>query len=186
MVMITEIWAGKSKRSLRSRMAAISGWLMVAVIWSMSCGIDPAELVAQSKPAPASIAFQLQPKQLSNSPLGEILVFENTLGREMPEFAKIIFHAEMLRGVVTLPDSIRDGTSNTIACLQGLKQVNWTQPQDLTQDEATRLYLALQPGESVIALFYDGSVRQLRAGQFSAADFRALLTPSGGEVIRSF
>ncbi|MBX3419144.1 MAG: DUF1559 domain-containing protein [Pirellulaceae bacterium] len=76
-----------------------------------------------------------------------------------------------------------DGTSNTIACLAGGSPVPWTEANDLTQDEAVELYTNLAEGETIIVIFYDGSVRKIPAKRYSAVEFRALLTPQGGEVV---
>jgi len=78
---------------------------------------------------------------------------------------------------------ITDGMFNTIALLVSPSKVTWTEPKDLSLEEAVKVYLALKPEQPVGAVFYDGSVQWIGAGKFTPDEFRALLTPAGGEII---
>jgi hypothetical protein len=58
---------------------------------------------------------------------------------------------------------ITNGMSNTIAFVQSDKSVPWTQNNDVTPAEVMEQFQDLKPGESLIATFYDGSVRCIPA-----------------------
>lgn len=79
-------------------------------------------------------------------------------------------------------ENITDGSSNTIMLLEGKDAIPWMKPGDLTIDEAVMLVNSMQPGESVAAVFYDGSARNLEAG-LDEDTLRAMLTYKGGEVV---
>ena len=80
-------------------------------------------------------------------------------------------------------DDIRDGTSNTIMLIENPKGVAWLKPGDLTQDEALKIFTNLQDGQSIAVVMYDCSCRMIEKGEVSEDTFKALLTPSGGEVV---
>lgn len=77
---------------------------------------------------------------------------------------------------------ITDGMSATIMLLENPKPGPWMKPNDLTIDEAVTLITGLQPGETLVAVMYDGSARELQAG-LDAEVVRAMLTCRGGEVV---
>ena len=78
---------------------------------------------------------------------------------------------------------ITDGSSNTIMLLLVPDPVEWLKPNDISIDDARELITSLEPGESIIVVLYDGSVRQISAGTDPEV-VHAMLPPNGGEVIR--
>ncbi|HYV36324.1 MAG TPA: TIGR03067 domain-containing protein [Gemmataceae bacterium] len=77
-----------------------------------------------------------------------------------------------------------DGTSNTIMVVEGKNSVLWTKPDDLTLpkpgDPMPELGGMFATGMNL--LFADGAVRWVKK-DIDAATLRALVTPSGGEVV---
>ena len=80
---------------------------------------------------------------------------------------------------------ITDGTSNTICMIEVSPGVPWTQPVDLTIEQAEKLILGQPEGQSLIIGMYDGSVRTIDR-TINPQTLRALLTINGGEVIDDF
>jgi hypothetical protein len=78
--------------------------------------------------------------------------------------------------------SITDGTSNTIAFVYSASPVPWTQNKPLSAEEAVELFEALKPNETIVVGFYDGAVSRLDRST-PVEDFRAMLTPAGGEIV---
>jgi len=80
--------------------------------------------------------------------------------------------------------SITDGTSNTALVFEGKNPVVWTKPEDLVfPKEGEKLpELGGLFKEGMNVLFADGSTRWTRR-DIPAATLRAIITPSGGEVI---
>jgi beta-lactamase regulating signal transducer with metallopeptidase domain len=74
---------------------------------------------------------------------------------------------------------ITDGTSNTVAVVEGVVPVIWTKPEELALEdqspERERLF-----AQEFLAAIADGSVRSLRG---NPAQLRALFTRNGGELI---
>jgi Protein of unknown function (DUF1559) len=81
-------------------------------------------------------------------------------------------------------EHITDGTSNTIAFLQNpnMAMSKWTENVDLGQEEAVELVKSLMDGETLIAIFYDGSVRRL-SNKTSQEILERLFDPQDGEVV---
>lgn len=77
---------------------------------------------------------------------------------------------------------ITDGSSLTIALLEYPAGVPWAAQKDLSIDEAVELFQSLEEGDKLVAGFYDGSVRHLKAG-IDEDLLRKLLDPADGEVI---
>lgn len=77
---------------------------------------------------------------------------------------------------------ITDGTSNTIACIFGGQSVYWTENRPMSMVEAVDLFNSLPPNGTLVVAMYDGSVRTLTRAT-TVDVFKAMLTPSGGEVI---
>ena len=77
-----------------------------------------------------------------------------------------------------------DGTSNTILVVEARRPIAWTDPDDILVLPAGPfpVFGGNHPG-GANALFADGSVRFLK-DTIGAALLRALITPSGGEVLR--
>ena len=78
---------------------------------------------------------------------------------------------------------IRDGTSNTILCVEAGpdKAVPWTKPEDLPFDpEKPLAALGKISPQGLIAAFFDGHVEQLKVDNKT---LKALITPDGNEVI---
>lgn len=71
-----------------------------------------------------------------------------------------------------------DGSSNTIMLIESTEHQGdqWTQPEDLTVDEAVKMVRSLKSGESLLVAFYDGSTtkiyspegKDLKAGELEA------------------
>ena len=80
---------------------------------------------------------------------------------------------------------VTDGTSNTIAVVEGKTPVIWTKPDDITFDPEARPSL-LDAGSNhsggFNALFTDGSVRFIKTS-IAVQTFWSLITRAGGEVI---
>lgn len=83
--------------------------------------------------------------------------------------------------------SITDGTSNTILVVEAGadKAVPWTKPADLDVDPEDPLKSLGKIGEIFQALFMDGAVRVLPQ-TIEPETLKALITPSGGEVVDDF
>jgi hypothetical protein len=81
---------------------------------------------------------------------------------------------------------ITDGTSNTLLVVEAKREVPWTKPDDLMLEPAARASL-FGAGSSHAGGFYiamaDGSVRFVDHS-INPQTFRALVTRSGGEVVR--
>lgn len=77
---------------------------------------------------------------------------------------------------------ITDGTSNTIMLIEYPEGKPWMESNDLTIDQVVELMASLEPGESLVAGFYDGSVQMLNAG-LDENVLRNLLDPADGEII---
>ncbi len=73
---------------------------------------------------------------------------------------------------------IRDGTSNTIAMLVTSRDVPWMKPEDITIAAALECYDALKEGESMLAGFYDGSVRRITKALVKRDEFQSMLDPA--------
>jgi Protein of unknown function (DUF1559) len=80
--------------------------------------------------------------------------------------------------------TITDGTSNTLLYAEAAEAVEWTKPADLAYDAKKplpKLYADWQ-GKGFFTAFADGSVRFVNAA-VPEATLRALITPSGAEVL---
>jgi prepilin-type processing-associated H-X9-DG protein len=79
---------------------------------------------------------------------------------------------------------IKDDTSNTILAIEAKNPVIWTRPEDLTlpreKDKMPAVGGLFKNGITV--LFCDGHVQLIRSDP-PPAMFRAIVTPSGGEVV---
>ncbi len=82
-----------------------------------------------------------------------------------------------------LPDSIPDGTSNTIMLVEAANPVEWTRPDDLVYDPNGPLppLGGTRPGGFNVA-FWDGSVRFIPR-QTPEPVLRGLITANGGEAV---
>jgi hypothetical protein len=88
------------------------------------------------------------------------------------------FNARLLR----YPAEFRDGTSNTIGLVEGVKAVPWTKPEDVTYDPKGALpKLGGQFKDGSYAAFMDGSVRLL-SRRLSEATLRAIITRTAGDL----
>src|ERR1043166_1050004 len=81
--------------------------------------------------------------------------------------------------------AITDGTSNTMLALEAKDPVVWTKPADLTfpKDKDKKVPTGAVFSNGFNLLFCDGSVRFM-SNTVSAETMRAIITPSGGEVIQ--
>src|SRR5260370_20010842 len=78
---------------------------------------------------------------------------------------------------------IADGTSNTLLVVEAADSVQWTKPDELPFNEKGPLpKLGGTVPDRFFALFADGSVRPIST-KIPPEVLRALITPSGGEVI---
>jgi Protein of unknown function (DUF1559) len=77
---------------------------------------------------------------------------------------------------------ILDGTSNTIAMIEIPDGVEWTKPADISAEDAVKLIKGLKDDASILVGFYDGSVVTI-TNKTSEDALRAMMTPSGGEVV---
>lgn len=77
-------------------------WLMALVLMVSLVGA----VSAQSKPEPASIAFNIKLADLMNSDLGQHLPMDQVTEGPDGEVGEAILKAESIRGVVTLPEDI--------------------------------------------------------------------------------
>lgn len=75
---------------------------------------------------------------------------------------------------------ITNGLSNTICFVHSDKFVNWTENNDMSPDEVMAQFKSLKPGESLLATFYDGSVRGIPA-ETDPEELAAMLDPAGGD-----
>ena len=78
---------------------------------------------------------------------------------------------------------IRDGTSNTILCVEAGpdKAVPWTKPEDLAFDPENPLAaLGKVSPQGIVAAFFDGSMHLLKVDNKT---LKALITPDGGEPV---
>ena len=78
--------------------------------------------------------------------------------------------------------TIRDGTSNTLLCVEASESVPWTKPDELVYDAKKPLpkFPNFYGNGTSLGLFCDGSVRPLR-NNLSEATLRALITRAGDD-----
>jgi len=113
--------------------------------------------------------------------------WDSPTNKRLLEFMPSVFGADDQADICWIESEVRnfadivDGSSNTIAFLQNPNKVNWTQPSDLTADQALKLFLGLKPEEFLIAIRYDVSSMQIDS-KMDVETFKAMLTPAGGEV----
>jgi hypothetical protein len=77
---------------------------------------------------------------------------------------------------------IKDGTANTIMLIENPQGIQWTQPQDLTAEEAVKLVAELAEGQSLLVVYYDGHVQRI-SNKTDRDTLKALMTIDGAEVI---
>ncbi len=86
-------------------------------------------------------------------------------------------------GLPRIPNSIPDGTSNTILAVEAGTPVVWTKPEDVSYDPKKPLpRLGGQFASVIHVLMADGTVRTL-ARRLDEATLRAAITPAGGEIV---
>jgi RNA polymerase sigma factor (sigma-70 family) len=86
-------------------------------------------------------------------------------------------------GLPSIPNSIPDGTSNTLLLVEARTPVPWTKPEDVPYDARKPLpALGSTAGRVFHVAFADGSVRAL-SQRVDPMTLRALISPNGGEVI---
>ena len=86
---------------------------------------------------------------------------------------------------VSLAGTFKDGTSNTLLYAEAAEAVEWTKPADMTYD-AKKPLPKLYDGwkdKGCVTAFADGYVRFIKAAT-AEETLRALITPSGGEVVQ--
>lgn len=97
-------------------------------------------------------------------------------------FYQIFTGREAIKSGMTIAQ-ITDGTSNTLMVVESGDSVPWTRPEDMLYDSKKPLpKLGAFFNGDFNALFMDGSVRYVRKG-IDEKILRALITPSGGEVV---
>jgi hypothetical protein len=80
--------------------------------------------------------------------------------------------------------AVTDGTSNTLVIVEAGEAVPWYAPDALAYDGVLPLPpLGDKAVDVFLAAFGDGSVRQLRRDKLDEKTLRALITPTGGEVV---
>jgi Protein of unknown function (DUF1559) len=85
---------------------------------------------------------------------------------------------------VRYPVSFTDGTSLTILIAESAEPVHWAAPKDIPYSEKVSplKQIGKHHGKGTLVSMADGSVRMVPA-TVTERDFRAAITPSGGEVI---
>ena len=78
--------------------------------------------------------------------------------------------------------SIRDGSANTIMLMENPNKVVWSQPSDLTIDQAVEAVKNLPDGEQLVISFYDASTYSV-SNKMDLEQFKAMLTHNGGEIV---
>jgi hypothetical protein len=84
------------------------------------------------------------------------------------------------------PATFSDGASNTILIAEASRPVNWLKPEDMRVIDLNnlRFLLANRTGRGTVVGMADGAVKNLKQ-QINNATLRALITPSGNEVLGS-
>ncbi|MHC5541623.1 DUF1559 family PulG-like putative transporter [Singulisphaera rosea] len=80
-------------------------------------------------------------------------------------------------------DSMTDGTANTLAIVESKGMVVWTKPEDIPLDNLAQSKVSSYHPGGNNSLFADGSVRFLKVPTMNPANFHALCTKNGGEVV---
>ncbi|OWK34458.1 hypothetical protein FRUB_10429 [Fimbriiglobus ruber] len=80
---------------------------------------------------------------------------------------------------------ITDGTSNTFMAAATGEPVTWTKPDDIEIDIEKPLPDLMKPFGSLLVAFFDGSVRYVAPG-VAPKTLKALITPTGGEVVTDY
>ncbi|MBL8891202.1 MAG: hypothetical protein JNL67_14575 [Planctomycetaceae bacterium] len=84
------------------KMVSRWSWLMALVLMVSFAG----NVWAQSKPEPASIAFNFKLAELLKSDLGQAIPMDQVTGGPGGEIAEAFLKAQSIRGVVTLPEDV--------------------------------------------------------------------------------
>lgn len=76
--------------------------------------------------------------------------------------------------------NIADGTSNTVAFIEYPDGLPWTKSDGITVEEAIKVFDSIPANSKILACFYDGSVKELRA-DIDRDTLKLLFDPADGE-----
>jgi hypothetical protein len=83
---------------------------------------------------------------------------------------------------ITRLQEITDGMANTIMLVQGVREIPWMEPGDVTPEDVLDFFEMLGPNDALFVALYDGSVHRLPRSM-EIGELRKMLDPSDGQAV---